>query len=204
MSERLEFLANNLPIQVTKYSGGSVRDVHTDSMMSLQPYIGREYIGREYIGREDDLKEISQCTIVSSLREKVMALTRFGAESSEVIMYCGGWMSECSHGATKLEIVSAANGKGRDDNGNLPLVLSLPTSALRQSIAQQMAKTGSFAPLAEEVASIVDGVVDDYDSVTLLGYSFGSRLGAALPDSFAKGNLDKMDSAILSDPLSAW
>lgn len=103
--------------------------------------------------------------------------------------------------AARLEMAEIAEA-WRDEEGNPASVLTLPTSSMKKSVAHKILETGSFSPLAEEIAPELNRYLTCYsDRVGIVGHSFGSRLAAATP-----GVLDNPETVkyISIDDAPSW
>lgn len=103
--------------------------------------------------------------------------------------------------AARLEMAEIANA-WRDEEGNPASVLTLPTSSMKKSVADKILETGSFSPIAEEIAPKLDRHLNYYNNQAgVVGHSFGSRLAAAIP-----GVLDNPETVkyISIDDAPSW
>ena len=131
-----------------------------------------------------------------------MTLVEFGNGPSGItIVYGTGFMGNPTTTAARLEIARIAEA-WRDEEGNPASVLTLPTSSMRESVADKILATDSFWPLAEEIAPELNEHLAYYaDRVGVVGHSFGSRLAAATP-----GVLDNPETVkyISIDDAPSW
>ena len=128
------------------------------------------------------MERIEQHFIPSALGNTAMTLVEFGnGPSGNIIAYGTGFMGNPTTTAARLEMAEIA-GTCRDEEGNPASVLTLPTSSMRESVADKILATNSFLPLAEEIAPELNEHLTYYaDRVGVVGHSFGSRLAAAIP-----------------------
>lgn len=148
------------------------------------------------------VENIRQHPIPSSLGNTAMTLVEFGNGPSGItIVYGTGFMGNPTTTAARLEIARIAEA-WRDEEGNPASVLTLPTSSMRESVADKILATDSFWPLAEEIAPELNEHLAYYaDRVGVVGHSFGSRLAAATP-----GVLDNPETVkyISIDDAPSW
>lgn len=148
------------------------------------------------------VENIRQHPIPSSLGNTAMTLVEFGNGPSGItIVYGTGFMGNPTTTAARLEIARIAEA-WRDEEGNPASVLTLPTSSMRESVADKILETGSFSALAEEVAPELNRYLTCYSNrVGIVGHSFGSRLAAATP-----GVLDNPETVkyISIDDAPSW
>ena len=111
-----------------------------------------------------------------------MTLVEFGnGPSGKTIVYGTGFMGNPTTTAARLEMARIAK-TWCDEEGNPASVLTLPTSSMEKSVAHKILETGSFLPLAEEIAPELNEHLTYYaDRVGVVGHSFGSRLAANIP-----------------------
>lgn len=128
------------------------------------------------------MERIEQHFIPSALGNTAMTLVEFGnGPSGNIIAYGTGFMGNPTTTAARLEMAEIAEA-WRDEEGNPASVLTLPTSSMKKSVADKILATNSFLPLAEEIAPELNEHLTYYaDRVGVVGYSFGSRLAAAIP-----------------------
>lgn len=128
------------------------------------------------------MERIKQHFIPSALGDMAMTLVEFGnGPSGNTIVYGTGFMGNPTATAARLEMTEIAYA-WRDEEGNPASVLTLPTSSMKKSVAHKILETGSFSPLAEEIAPELNEHLTYYsDRVGIVGHSFGSRLAAAIP-----------------------
>ena len=128
------------------------------------------------------MERIEQHFIPSTLGNKAMTLVEFGnGPSGNIIAYGTGFMGNLTTTAARLEMAEIAEA-WRDEEGNPASVLTLPTSSMKKSVAHKILETGSFSPLAEEIAPELNEHLTYYsDRVGIVGHSFGSRLAASVP-----------------------
>lgn len=94
------------------------------------------------------VENIRQHPIPSSLGNTAMTLVEFGNGPSGItIVYGTGFMGNPTTTAARLEIARIAEA-WRDEEGNPASVLTLPTSSMRESVADKILATDSFWPLA--------------------------------------------------------
>jgi hypothetical protein len=131
-----------------------------------------------------------------------MFLVEFSDKSSgNVVIYGTGFMGNPTTTAARLEMAEIANA-WRDEEGNPASVLTLPTSSMKKSVADKILETGSFSPIAEEIAPKLDRHLNYYNNQAgVVGHSFGSRLAAAIP-----GVLDNPETVkyISIDDAPSW
>ena len=148
------------------------------------------------------VENIRQHSIPSSLGNTAMFLVEFSDKSSgNVIIYGTGFMGDPATTAAWLEMAEIANA-WRDEEGKPASVLTLPTSSMKKSVADKILETGSFSPLAEEIAPELDRHLNYYNNQAgVVGHSFGSRLAAAIP-----GALDNPETVkyISIDDAPSW
>lgn len=134
--------------------------------------------------RAELVENIRQHSIPSSLGNMAMFLVEFSDKSSgNVVIYGTGFMGNPTTTAARLEMAGIANAC-RDEERNPASVLTLPTSSIKKSVAHKILETGSFSPLAEEIApELNEHLTLTYysDRVGIVGHSFGSRLAASVP-----------------------
>ena len=103
--------------------------------------------------------------------------------------------------AAQLEMARIAEA-WRDEEGNPASVLTLPTSSMRESVADRILATDSFLPLAEEIAPKLNKHLTHHaDRVGVVGHSFGSRLAANIPSVLY--NPDKTEF-VATDDAPSW
>ena len=148
------------------------------------------------------MERIKQHFIPSALGDMAMTLVEFGnGPSGNTIVYGTGFMGNPTATAARLEMTEIAYA-WRDEEGNPASVLTLPTSSMKKSVADKILETGSFSPLAEEIAPELNEHLTYYsDRVGIVGHSFGSRLAAATP-----GVLDNPETVkyISIDDAPSW
>ena len=152
--------------------------------------------------RAELVENIRQPSIPSSLGNMAMFLVEFSDKSSgNVVIYGTGFMGNPTTTAARLEMAEIANA-WRDEEGNPASVLTLPTSSMKKSVADKILETGSFSPIAEEIAPKLDRHLNYYNNQAgVVGHSFGSRLAAAIP-----GVLDNPETVkyISIDDAPSW
>ena len=128
------------------------------------------------------MERIEQHFIPSALGNTAMTLFEFGNGPSGItIVYGTGFMGNPTATAAQLEMAEIAYAC-RDEEGNPASVLTLPTSSMRESVADRILATDSFLPLAEEIAPKLNKHLTHHaDRVGVVGHSFGSRLAASVP-----------------------
>lgn len=148
------------------------------------------------------MERIEQHFIPSTLGNKAMTLVEFGnGPSGNIIAYGTGFMGNLTTTAARLEMAEIAEA-WRDEEGNLASVLTLPTSSMKKSVAHKILETGSFSPLAEEIAPELNEHLTYYsDRVSIVGHSFGSRLAASVPS--VLDNPDKTEF-VAADDAPSW
>lgn len=129
------------------------------------------------------MERIEQHFIPSALGDMAMTLVEFGnGPSGNTIVYGTGFMGNPTTTAARLEVARIAKA-WRDEEGNPASVLTLPTSSMKKSVADKILETGSFSPLAEEIAPELNRHLTYYsDQVGIIGHSFGGRLAANIPN----------------------
>lgn len=148
------------------------------------------------------VENIRQHPIPSSLGNTAMTLVEFGNGPSGItIVYGTGFMGNPTTTAARLEMAEIAEAC-RDEEGNPASVLTLPTSSMKKSVAHKILETGSFSPLAEEIAPELNEHLTYYsDRVGIVGHSFGSRLAASVPSVLY--NPDKTEF-VATDDAPSW
>ena len=148
------------------------------------------------------MERIKQHFIPSALGDMAMTLVEFGnGPSGNTIVYGTGFMGNPTATAARLEMTEIAYA-WRDEEGNPASVLTLPTSSMKKSVAHKILETGSFSPLAEEIAPELNEHLTYYsDRVGIVGHSFGSRLAAAIPS--VLDNPDKTEF-VAADDAPSW
>ena len=148
------------------------------------------------------MERIEQHFIPSTLGNKAMTLVEFGnGPSGNTIVYGTGFMGNPTATAAQLEMAEIAYA-WPDEQGNPASVLTLPTSSMRESVADRISETGSFSPLAEEIAPELNRYLTCYsDRVGIVGHSFGSRLAANIPSVLY--NPDKTEF-VAADDAPSW
>lgn len=151
--------------------------------------------------RAELVENIRQHSIPSSLGNTAMFLVEFSDKSSgNVVVYGTGFMGNPTTTAARLEMAEIAE-VWRDEQGNPASVLTLPTSSMRESVADKILETGSFSALAEEIAPELNRYLTCYsDRVGIVGHSFGSRLAASIPS--VLDNPDKTEFVAADDAPS--
>ena len=186
------YSAQGVPVTISQYGGGLLV-AQANKLMSLQ----------SYEGREQDMDRIKQVKVSCALGEGAMTLTSYeGSESGTLILYNPSVWSNQTAPAGKLEITEMANSVARDSGVSMPDTLTLPSSALKPSIAKEMARTGSFIPLGEAVAPIIEKYTKSYDEVVVLGNSFGARLAPAAVATMSNETAAKLSEVVVFDPPS--
>lgn len=149
------------------------------------------------------VENIRQHPIPSSLGNTAMTLVEFGNGPSGItIVYGTGFMGNPTTTAARLEIARIAEA-WRDEEGNPASVLTLPTSSMRESVADKILATDSFWPLAEEIAPELNEHLAYYaDRVGVVGHSFGSRLAAAIPS--VLDGPEKRTKFVAIDDAPSW
>ena len=152
--------------------------------------------------RAELVENIRQYFIPSSLGNMAMFLVEFSDKlSGNVVIYGTGFMGNPTTTAARLEMAEIANA-WRDEEGNPASVLTLPTSSMKKSVAHKILETGSFSPLAEEIAPELNEHLTYYsDRVGIVGHSFGSRLAANIPSVLY--NPDKTEF-VATDDAPSW
>lgn len=152
--------------------------------------------------RAELVENIRQHSIPSSLGNTAMFLVEFSDKSSgNVVVYGTGFMGNLTTTAAQLEMAKIAEA-GSDEEGNPASVLTLPTSSMRESVADKILAADSFLPLAEEIAPELNEHLTHYaDRVGVVGHSFGSRLAAAIPS--VLDNPDKTEF-VATDDAPSW
>lgn len=147
------------------------------------------------------MERIKQHFIPSALGDMAMTLVEFGnGLSGNIIAYGTGFMGNPTTTATQLEMARIAKA-WCDEEGNPASVLTLPTSSMKKSFAHKILETGSFSPLAEEIAPELNEHLTYYaDRVGVVGHSFGSRLAANIPS--VLDNPDKTEFVATNDAPS--
>lgn len=148
------------------------------------------------------VENIRQHPIPSSLGNTAMTLVEFGnGPSGKTIVYGTGFMGNPTTTAARLEMARIAK-TWCDEEGNPASVLTLPTSSMEKSVAHKILETGSFLPLAEEIAPELNEHLTYYaDRVGVVGHSFGSRLAANIPS--VLDNPDKTEF-VATDDAPSW
>ena len=148
------------------------------------------------------MERIEQHFIPSALGDMAMTLVEFGNGPSGItIVYGTGFMGNPTATAARLEMAEIAE-TCRDEEGNPASVLTLPTSSMKKSVAHKILETGSFSPLAEEIAPGLNEHLTYYsDRVGIVGHSFGSRLAASVPS--VLDNPDKTEF-VAADDAPSW
>ena len=148
------------------------------------------------------MERIEQHFIPSALGNTAMTLVEFGnGPSGNIIAYGTGFMGNPTATAARLEMTEIAYA-WRDEEGNPASVLTLPTSSMKKSVAHKILETGSFSPLAEEIAPELNEHLTYYsDRVGIVGHSFGSRLAASVPS--VLDNPDKTEF-VAADDAPSW
>lgn len=148
------------------------------------------------------MERIEQHFIPSALGGMAMTLVEFGnGPSGNTIVYGTGFMGNPTATAAQLEMAEIAYA-WPDEQGNPASVLTLPTSSMRESVADRISETGSFSPLAEEIAPELNRYLTCYsDRVGIVGHSFGSRLAANIPSVLY--NPDKTEF-VAADDAPSW
>ena len=148
------------------------------------------------------MERIKQHFIPSALGDMAMTLVEFGnGPSGNTIVYGTGFMGNPTATAARLEMTEIAYA-WRDEEGNPASVLTLPTSSMKKSVAHKILETGSFSPLAEEIAPELNEHLTYYsDRVGIVGHSFGSRLAASVPS--VLDNPDKTEF-VAADDAPSW
>jgi len=173
MGKRINY-SGDLPLTITRYDG--------NEQTKIQTTVGRH----PYPGREQDMENLRQFSFSGKIGEQALWLTQFGNGKSKdgastLVVYGAGWGGNPTSTAAQLEMAAMAR---------------------RVSVAEQMARFGSFSPLAEEIAPALDKEVADYDDLVIIGHSFGGRLVAAVPSVMGGGNVQKIESVTFDDPPS--
>ena len=148
------------------------------------------------------MERIKQHFIPSALGYTAITLVEFGnGPSGNTIVYGTGFMGNPTTTAARLEMAEIAEA-WRDEEGNPASVLTLPTSSMRESVADRILATDSFLPLAEEIAPELNKHLTHYaDRVGVVGHSFGSRLAANIPS--VLDNPDKTEF-VATDDAPSW
>ena len=148
------------------------------------------------------MERIKQHFIPSALGDMAMTLVESGnGPSGNTIVYGTGFMGNPTATAARLEMTEIAYA-WRDEEGNPASVLTLPTSSMKKSVAHKILETGSFSPLAEEIAPELNEHLTYYsDRVGIVGHSFGSRLAASVPS--VLDNPDKTEF-VAADDAPSW
>ena len=148
------------------------------------------------------MERIKQHFIPSALGDMAMTLVEFSnGPSGNTIVYGTGFMGNPTATAARLEMAEIAE-VWRDEQGNPASVLTLPTSSVIKIVAHKILETGSFSPLAEEIALELNRYLTCYsDRVGIVGHSFGSRLAASIPS--VLDNPDKTEF-VATDDAPSW
>lgn len=148
------------------------------------------------------MERIEQHFIPSALGNTAMTLVEFGnSPSGKTIVYGTGFTGNPTTTAAQLEMAEIAE-TCRDEEGNPASVLTLPTSSMKKSVAHKILETGSFSPLAEEIAPKLNRYLTCYsDRIGIVGHSFGSRLAASIPS--VLDNPDKTEF-VAADDAPSW
>lgn len=193
MGKRINY-SGDLPLTITRYDG--------NEQTKIQTTVNR----RPYPGREQDMENLRQFSFSGKIGERALWLTQFDNGKSKdgastLVVYGAGWGGNPTSTAAQLEMATMARALA-DEDGTPADALWLPTMAANKSVAEQMARFGSFSPLAEEIAPALDKEVADYDDLVIIGHSFGGRLVAAVPSVMGGGNVQKIESVTFDDPPS--
>ncbi len=193
MGKRINY-SGDLPLTITRYDG--------NEQTKIQTTVGR----RPYPGREQDMENLRQFSFSGKIGEQALWLTQFGNGKSKdgastLVVYGAGWGGNPTSTAAQLEMATMARALA-DEDGTPADALWLPTMAANKSVAEQMARFGSFSPLVEEIAPALDKEVADYDDLVIIGHSFGGRLVAVVPSVMGGGNVQKIESVTFDDPPS--
>jgi hypothetical protein len=183
------YTGQDLPITHNTYHNGKlVRQ--EDGTMDLQPTWG---------GRAGLLETLKQRELPNNLGKGALVLTQMGEASSGLtVIYGMGWEGNPYTEVAQEEDAEMAH-RLRDKDGKMPNIITVPTSALSKSIASEMAQTGSFAALAEELAPTVNDIIsNDSDQVAIIGNSWGARLATAMSPVIEDKN--KISQVVLEDP----
>lgn len=134
-------------------------------------------------GRAELIENARQYSIPSALGDKAMTLIEFGVKSSgNTVIYCPGFTGSHTNTAARLDMAEITN-TWQDEDRTPDSVLVLPTSSMKKSVADKILETGSFSPLAEEIAPGLNRHLTYYsDQVGIIGHSFGGRLAANIPN----------------------
>ena len=110
-------------------------------------------------GRAGLLETLKQRELPNNLGKGALVLTQMGEASSGLtVIYGMGWEGNPYTEVAQEEDAEMAH-RLRDKDGKMPNIITVPTSALSKSIASEMAQTGSFAALAEELAPTVNDII---------------------------------------------
>ena len=193
MGKRINY-SGDLPLTITRYDGNEQTKIQTTVDW------------RPYPGREQDMENLRQFSFSGKIGERALWLTQFDNGKSKdgastLVVYGAGWGGNPTSTAAQLEMATMARALA-DEDGTPADALWLPTMAANKLVAEQMARFGSFSPLAEEIAPALDKEVADYDDLVIIGHSFGGRLVAAVPSVMGGGNVQKIESVTFDDPPS--
>ena len=182
------YTGQNLPITHNTYHGGKLIR-QEEGKMSLQPAEGRAKL----------LETLKQYELPNTLGKGALMLTQMGEVSSGLtVVYGMGWEGNAYTEVAWEEMAEIAHTL-QDKDGKMPNIVTTPTSALSKSIASEMAQTGSFAALAEELAPTVNDIIsNDSDQVAIIGNSWGARLATAMSPVIEDKN--KISQVVLEDP----
>lgn len=153
-------------------------------------------------GRAELIENARQYSMPSALGDKAMTLIEFGGKSSgNTVIYCPSFTGSHTNTAARLDMAEITNA-WRDEDRTPVSVLVLPTSSMKKSVADKILETGSFSPLAEEIAPGLNRHLTYYsDQVGIIGHSFGGRLAANIPSV-----LDSPDKTefVATDDAPSW
>lgn len=189
------YRAENIPVTINQYRNDRLLE-QVSYLMSL----GLE----PYDGRERDMDNLRQIKVASELGKGAMMLTHFESSTSDsgcLILYGAGAWGNPTAPAGKLEITEIAHQAG-GSGGVMPDVLTLPTSTHKPSVAKEVARTGSFMPLGEAIAPVIERYAHDYDDIVVLGNSFGGRVVPASITMMSDRNAAKLSEVVIFDSPS--
>lgn len=111
------------------------------------------------------------------------------ADTMKVLFY--GWGGNFRHPNAQREAIALAysdpnvayavvNGPGVGNSGMLP-----------KSVRKEISQTGSYLPLGEYTAPVVDKIAEDYDNVIVGGHSLGARTATGVVAHMDKGSVEE-------------
>lgn len=141
--------------------------------LSKDPYSG-EHAGRVV----EQLKNPRYIRSLGGVGFEAAVVGNPDAEEVEIVFY--GWGGNFRHPNAQREAITMTyanpgvayvvmNGPGVGNSGMLP-----------ESAQKEIRKTGSYLPLGEYLAPVVDHVAQDYKAVDLGGHSLGARTATAV------------------------